>query len=97
MNTIIDSKIPGQPQFERKEVHVYGQIYDLWHRDLNQCIQALYGKPEFTKYLITKPERHWVDQAHTTRLYHDMHTAEWWWNFQVKYILIIYIYNITNI
>jgi hypothetical protein len=43
------------------------------------CVRALYGDPEFAQDLVFAPERHYADVDKTIRLYHDLHTAEWWW------------------
>ncbi|KAJ7733721.1 hypothetical protein B0H14DRAFT_3117949 [Mycena olivaceomarginata] len=40
------------------------------------------GDPEFADCLIFAPERHYTDNSKTIRLYHDMHTGEWWWETQ---------------
>ena len=47
------------------------------------CIASLIGDPTFAEHLIFSPERHYVDQDMTIRLYHDMHTGKWWWDTQV--------------
>ncbi|KAF7372382.1 hypothetical protein MVEN_00098600 [Mycena venus] len=41
-----------------------------------------YGDPEFAQELVFFPERHYADADKTIQLYHDMHTAEWWWRTQ---------------
>ena len=48
------------------------------------CIASLIGDPAFAEHLIFSPERHYVDQDMTVRLYHDMHTGKWWWETQVS-------------
>ncbi|KAJ7750295.1 hypothetical protein B0H16DRAFT_1663370 [Mycena metata] len=79
LNNIIDSKIPGRPKFKRKEVIVGGEAYDVYFRDILECVRALYGDPEFAAHLKVAPERHYADEDQTIRLYHDMHTGKWWW------------------
>ncbi|KAJ6605641.1 hypothetical protein B0H10DRAFT_2440216 [Mycena sp. CBHHK59/15] len=59
---------------------------------LNQVIDKnLPGRPQFTRsevvvdfapYLFVLPERHYADKDKTIRLYHNMHTAKWWWSTQ---------------
>jgi hypothetical protein len=56
----------------------------MYHRDIIECIQALYGDPEFVPHLIFKPERHYADADCTIRMHSDMHTGKWWWNTQVR-------------
>ncbi|KIJ64931.1 hypothetical protein HYDPIDRAFT_28277 [Hydnomerulius pinastri MD-312] len=85
LNKIIDKKIPAQrPRFRRTEVVVAGEAYDLYFRDILECVRALYGDPEFAQYLVFRPERHYADEDQTVRLFHDLHTGKWWWNTQKK-------------
>ncbi|KAJ6573665.1 hypothetical protein B0H10DRAFT_2236943 [Mycena sp. CBHHK59/15] len=79
LNNIIDKKLPGRPKFRRKEIIVAGEAYDVYFRDILECIKALYGDPEFAAHLKFAPERHYADKDETIRLYHDMHTGKWWW------------------
>ncbi|THU78566.1 hypothetical protein K435DRAFT_824095 [Dendrothele bispora CBS 962.96] len=83
LHKIIDNDLPIQrPSFTRAEVVVAGEAFDLYKRDILECIRALYGSPEHAQYLCVAPERHYSDPDKTCRLYHDMHTGEWWWNTQ---------------
>ncbi|KAF9455627.1 hypothetical protein BDZ94DRAFT_1286081 [Collybia nuda] len=59
LNKLIDKQLPSR------------EIFDVYFCDIKACIQALYGDPEFTPYLIHAPE-----------MYHDMNTGEWWWSTQ---------------
>ena len=52
-----------------------------------ECIQALYGDPEFAPQLVFAPERHYMDNEHTNCMFYDMHTARWWWDVQVSMLL----------
>jgi hypothetical protein len=85
LNQIIDKKLPGVPSFKCSQVKVQNETLDLYHRDIIQCIKALYGNPEFTPYLVYLPERHYADDDRTIRVYHEMHTGKWWWATQVRY------------
>lgn len=58
------------------------ESFDVYFRDVIDCIKALYGNAEFAPYLVFTPKRHYSDADHTVRLYHDMHTGKWWWNTQ---------------
>jgi len=40
--------------------------------------------PTFAPYLIRAPEKHYADEECKMRLYHDMHTGDWWWSTQVS-------------
>ncbi|KAJ7117694.1 hypothetical protein C8R44DRAFT_832357 [Mycena epipterygia] len=73
------SGLPGRPKFKRKEIIVGGEAYDVYFRDILECVKALFGDPEFAAHLKVAPERHYADEDQTVRLYHDMHTGKWWW------------------
>jgi hypothetical protein len=91
-NKIIDYKLPtGHPKFKREQVIVVGESFDVYHRDIIECIKSLYGDPDFARYLTFVPERHYTDEDQTVRLFHDMHTGKWWWNTQVRTL------NVTSI
>ena len=85
LNTIIDKQLPNRrPQFFSEEVVIAGESFDLYRRDVIQCIRALYGDPTHSQYLCFTPERHYSDADQTVRLYHDFHTGRWWWDTQVR-------------
>ncbi|KAJ7739261.1 hypothetical protein DFH07DRAFT_965821 [Mycena maculata] len=79
LNNIIDTSLPGRPKFKRKEIIVGGEAYDVYFRDILECVKALFGDPELAAHLKVAPERHYADEDQTVRLYHDMHTGKWWW------------------
>ncbi|THU84840.1 hypothetical protein K435DRAFT_822599 [Dendrothele bispora CBS 962.96] len=83
LNKIIDEQIPiERPSFSRTEVVVAGEAFDLYKRDILECIRALYGSPEHAQYLCIAPERHYSNANMNCRLYHDIHTGKWWWDTQ---------------
>ncbi|KAG2085840.1 hypothetical protein BD769DRAFT_1374013 [Suillus cothurnatus] len=84
LNVIIDKQLPGRPTFRHEQIIVAGEAFDIYHRDVLECIKALYGDPDFADYLVFAPERHYTDDDETVRLYSDMHTVKWWWNTQKK-------------
>lgn len=61
-----------------------GEAFDVYFRDIIECIRGLYGDPNFAQYLVFAPERHYADEDKTVRLFHDMHTGKWWWETQVR-------------
>ncbi|KAJ3848502.1 hypothetical protein EV368DRAFT_86547 [Lentinula lateritia] len=63
----------------RSKVVIAGEAFDLYKRDILECICALYGSPEHVQYLYVAPERHYSDADKTCRLYHDLYTSKWWW------------------
>ncbi|KAI0634264.1 hypothetical protein C8Q77DRAFT_1072903 [Trametes polyzona] len=83
LNTIIDEKLSSsRPRFTRREIIVAGEVFEIFYRDVLQCIRALYGDPEFSGLLVFAPERHYSDSTQTKRVYFDMHTGRWWWGTQ---------------
>jgi hypothetical protein len=83
LNKIIDNKLPGRPKFKRHEVVQSGEGFEFYSRDIIECLEALWGDPDFVDDLITKPKHHYADGDMTVRMYHDMHTGKWWWTTQV--------------
>ncbi|KAG1720490.1 hypothetical protein EDB19DRAFT_1917917 [Suillus lakei] len=84
LNGIIDKQLPGRPTFRREQIVIVGEAFDIYHRDVLECIKALYGDLDFADYLVFAPECHYTDDDETVRLYSDMHTGKWWWNTQKK-------------
>ncbi|KZT19755.1 hypothetical protein NEOLEDRAFT_1077268, partial [Neolentinus lepideus HHB14362 ss-1] len=81
LNKKIDS-LPTRPRFRREELLLGGEVFELYYRNVIQCIRALYGDPEFAHHLVFRPERHYTDEDRTNRMYFDMHTGKWWWDTQ---------------
>ncbi|KAF8267150.1 hypothetical protein EI94DRAFT_1842165 [Lactarius quietus] len=79
LNQLIDTHLPGRPPFQRKEILVGQEVCKVYFRDVIQCIRALFGDLDFTQDLIFRPEKHYVNEERTERMYHDMHTGSWWW------------------
>ncbi|KAG1791568.1 uncharacterized protein HD556DRAFT_1432897 [Suillus plorans] len=85
LNAIVDHELPtGRPKFKREQIIVAGEAFDVYYRDVIECVKSLYGDPDFANYLAFAPERHYSDEDETIRLFHDMHTSKWWWNTQKK-------------
>lgn len=93
LNAKIDAKLPGRPIWIHGEVDVCGQIVDVYYRDVVLCIKALFGNPQFARYLLFLPEKHFADAGKTKPVYHDMHTGSWWWAMQVYFLCAYYAYN----
>jgi hypothetical protein len=83
LNKIIDS-LPDRPKFHRQQLVLGDEVLDFYHRDILECVRALYGDPEFAPYLVFAPERHYADEDTTIRMFSDMHTGRWWWETQVR-------------
>ena len=48
-----------------------------------ECIKALYSNAEFARHMVFRPERHYTGQDKSQRVYHELHTGDWWWEVQV--------------
>ncbi|KAI0072632.1 hypothetical protein K474DRAFT_1726506 [Panus rudis PR-1116 ss-1] len=84
LHAIIDKEIPAErPRFECRKIRVEGITVELYLRDAMECVRALYGDPQFAPHLIYAPEQHFLDEEQTDRVWHDMHTGNWWWMAQV--------------
>lgn len=84
LDKIIDEQLSsGRPRFIRREIIVAGEAFEVFYRDILECIRALYGDPEFADVLVFTPERHYADADHTVQIYFNMHTGKWWWSTQV--------------
>lgn len=45
--------------------------FELWHRDPEECIRALYGNPTFAEHLLFAPIREFADDGCTCHLHDD--------------------------
>ncbi|KAJ3989298.1 hypothetical protein F5890DRAFT_1570502 [Lentinula detonsa] len=85
LNAIIDTKLPFmRPKFKSQEVTVQGQAYEMYFRNVLECLKSLYSDAEFAEYLKFAPERHFENAQCEKQLYHDMYTGGWWWSTQMK-------------
>ncbi|KAH9829113.1 uncharacterized protein C8Q71DRAFT_718714 [Rhodofomes roseus] len=84
LNKLIDAGLPKRPKFIREVLEVDGEQYDFWVRNTMECIRVLFGSSDWAANLLVAPEKHYVDQSKTTRVYGDMHTGNWWWRLQRK-------------
>jgi hypothetical protein len=84
LNNIIDSSIPDIPKFERESVGVGNEVFEMYSRNVIDCIKYLFGDPEFASHLLLVPERHFTNASKTNKVIHEMNTSRWWWNTQVR-------------
>jgi hypothetical protein len=63
---------------------IEGEVFDVWFRDVIECVRALFSDRSFATYLVFAPERHYTNDTRTCRLYHDIYTGKWWWKTQVQ-------------
>ncbi|TEB26123.1 hypothetical protein FA13DRAFT_1636578, partial [Coprinellus micaceus] len=82
LNKRIDEELPGHPQFHRHNIEVGGEIFEVYFRDIEACIRALFADPCLSLHLKHAPEKQFADKEKTIRIYHDIHTGEWWWSTQ---------------
>lgn len=85
LDAIIDSQLPStRPQFRCAKVRVHGEIYEMYHRNIMECVKALWEDPEFADLLDTAPVKLFIDAEKKIRIYHNMNTGKWWWATQVR-------------
>ena len=84
LNKFIDKNLHGWPAFEHKEVVIGQETLEFYCRSVLECIQSLFGDPQFAKDLVFAPERHYDSHERKSRLYHEMYSGDWWWNTQVR-------------
>ncbi|KAI1793586.1 hypothetical protein LXA43DRAFT_971911 [Ganoderma leucocontextum] len=66
LNHIIDNHLPpARSRFQREELVVAGEPQEVFFRDILQCVEALWGDPEFAPILLLVPECHYADTDHT--------------------------------
>ncbi|KAF8886786.1 hypothetical protein BD779DRAFT_1611686 [Infundibulicybe gibba] len=83
LNQIIDTDLPNdRPRFERRDIKIAGETFDIFYRNPLECVKALFADPEFAGDLLLRPERHFADASKTDQLYHEMNTGRWWWDTQ---------------
>ncbi|KAH8990406.1 hypothetical protein EDB86DRAFT_3235371 [Lactarius hatsudake] len=84
LNKIIDTELPGHPQFMCKDMTIAGYTLEFYFRDILECIRTLYGDPEFARDLVFAPERHYTNHKQKCHVYSEMHTGDWWWAVQTS-------------
>lgn len=72
----------------RKEIVVAGEAFEVYYRDIIECIRSLLGDPEFAPLLLLVPEQHYTDGSKTEQVYFDMNTGKWWWATQVRAVCV---------
>ncbi|KAG1772876.1 hypothetical protein EV702DRAFT_1181229 [Suillus placidus] len=68
LNKIIDKQLPGRPKFRHEQIVVTNEAFDVFYRDIIECVKALYGDPDFADFLVFTPERHYADKEQTKKL-----------------------------
>jgi hypothetical protein len=55
-----------------------------WSRDIIRTMRLLIWQPAHGENLIYAPQHHVDSYTPPKRLYREMHTADWWWETQVR-------------
>jgi hypothetical protein len=55
-----------------------------WSRDIIKGIKWLMGQPAYAEHFIDAPQLCFNSDTPPKRLYTEMHTADWWWETQVR-------------
>jgi Plavaka transposase len=85
--------LPG-PAFECTNVTVKGDLVningeplveelEIFHRDPVACVAELLSNPLFHEGLHYAPHQLFVNDTAAEHIYHEMWTADWWWETQV--------------
>ncbi|KAF8488230.1 hypothetical protein JB92DRAFT_2563717, partial [Gautieria morchelliformis] len=80
---LIDAIPPVGPEFKCMNIKVRGNVLDadgepiieeleLFHRDPVECVRELLGNTAFRDVMRYAPERTYVDEKHSERIYNDM-------------------------
>ena len=84
LNRILDMLLPPRSAFIRRTKRVGGEKHVLYMRDSLSVLRELYGRPDFAKYMVFAPEKHYVlIDGKEERWWSEMHTGRWWWKTQV--------------
>ncbi|KAI0043845.1 hypothetical protein FA95DRAFT_1497959 [Auriscalpium vulgare] len=84
INKIVDTQLPPSADFKCDEIKVDGETYEVYSRDVMQCVRELYGNPEFLASMKFAPEQHYADDEHEVPVYSEMHTGRWWHSMQMR-------------
>lgn len=84
LNNIIESSLPEIPKFQQEPVVMGGKVFEMYSRNIINCIKYLFGDPEFVLHLLLTPKHHFADTAKINKAVHEMNSCCWWWNTQVR-------------
>ncbi|KZO92696.1 hypothetical protein CALVIDRAFT_487172 [Calocera viscosa TUFC12733] len=87
LNNIIDNELPVKSlKWYRTELRLQDtqETAVLWHRNVMEAIQLLYGDPRFSKDMKFAPEKQYIDELKEYRLLSEMWTGNWWWRLQTR-------------
>jgi hypothetical protein len=59
-------------------------LIKYWSRDIIKSMRWFMRQPTYAEHLVYAPQRCTNSDTPPKRLYTEMHTADWWWETQVK-------------
>jgi hypothetical protein len=59
-----------------------GHNSSFFYRDIVRCVEYLLSQPAYREDIVYAPVREYDETGE--RLYSEMHTADWWWETQVR-------------
>jgi len=59
-------------------------LIKYWSRDIIKSMRWLMRRPAYAEHLIYAPQRCYISNTSPKRHYTAMHTADWWWERQVR-------------
>jgi len=59
-----------------------GVPIEFWYRDIIERVKWLLRQPAYAEHLLYAPQQQFDE--HGRRVYGEMHTADWWWEWQLR-------------
>ena len=86
LNQIIDHELPDRPPWRKVPICLQGSedTFYLYHRDVMECLRALWSKPSLCGDRMYAPQKQFADHHHHEQLRNEMNTGDWWWKTQVS-------------
>jgi len=87
------ASMPDDQAFGESELHTLEDMrwndnhqhpIKYWSRDIIESMRWLMRQPAYTEHLIFALQRCFQSDTPPKRLYTEMHTADWWWETQVR-------------
>ncbi|KAJ3489169.1 hypothetical protein NLI96_g2326 [Meripilus lineatus] len=81
LNQIIDHELPNLAEWSCTQIDLSTKTdasYEMYSRDILQCIRVLYGNPAFSEEMAYAPEKHFSDIEMIHRIFSEMHICDWW-------------------
>lgn len=52
--------------------------FEVYFCHILECVNTLFGDPEFAPILLLVPKHHYANANHTIRVYFDINVGKWW-------------------